>query len=138
MSLIRLIYSSHAELDLRLSDIKDILETARINNRASEICGMLFYNSRYFLQALEGEESRVRALYEKIAEDFRHDEVNIVSESFIEKPIFAEWSMGYSGNSKAVSETLSELNIDNDDLTLLNEEQCLLLLKNVADKQDSY
>lgn len=136
MSLIRLIYSSHAELDLRLSDVKDILETARTNNQSLQICGMLFYNSRYFLQALEGEEESVKALYAKISEDFRHDDVNIVSEETIDKPIFSDWTMGYSGNSAAVSETLAELNIDSDDLTLLNAEQCLLLLKNVGQHQD--
>ncbi|MFK7885354.1 MAG: BLUF domain-containing protein [Gammaproteobacteria bacterium] len=59
MSLIRLIYSSQAELDLRLTDVKEILETARANNQALGVCGMLFYNSKYFLQALEGEEGKV-------------------------------------------------------------------------------
>lgn len=136
MSLIRLIYSSHAELDLRLSDIKDILETARTNNEALEVCGMLFYNSRYFLQALEGDETNVKSLYAKIAEDFRHDSVNVVAETSIDKPMFSDWTMGYSGNSKAVSETLQKLNIDNDDLTLLNAEQCLQLLKSAGQHQD--
>lgn len=135
MNLIRLIYSSRAELDLRLSDVQEILHTARTNNRSQNVCGMLFYNSRYFLQALEGEEQNVKALYAKIAEDFRHDDLNVVSEVNITEPIFSDWTMGYSGNSQAVSETLHKLRIDNDDLTLLNGEQCLLLLKSIVQQQ---
>jgi len=136
MSLIRLIYSSQAELDLRLSDVKEILESARTNNQALGVCGMLFYNSRYFLQALEGEQEKVKILYDKIAEDFRHDGVNVVAEDTIENPIFSNWTMGYAGNSKAVSETLSRLDIDSDDLTALNAEQCLQLLVNVGEHQE--
>jgi len=136
MSLIRLIYSSQAELDLRLSDVKEILESARTNNQALGVCGMLFYNSKYFLQALEGEQDKVKILYDKIAEDFRHDGVNVVSEDSIDDPIFSNWTMGYAGNSKAVSETLSRLDIDSDDLTALNAEQCLQLLVNIGEHQE--
>ncbi len=136
MSLIRLIYSSQAELDLRLTDVKEILETARINNQALGVCGMLFYNSKYFLQALEGQKEKVQSLYNKIGEDFRHDGVNVVSEEVIDDPLFSNWTMGYAGNSKAVGETLSSLEIDSDDLTKLNADQCLKLLVSVGQHQE--
>lgn len=136
MSMIRLIYSSRAELDLRLSDVKEILETARTNNRALGVCGMLFYNSKYFLQALEGETEKVKALYDKIDEDFRHDGVNVVAETEIEEPLFANWTMGYAGNSKAVGQTLQNLGIDSDDLTQLDEEQCVQLLVSIGQHQE--
>ncbi len=136
MDLIRLIYSSQAELDLRLSDVKQILETARTNNDALDVCGMLFYNSKYFLQALEGEREKVQSLFEKIGEDFRHENVNVVSDEPIAETLFSDWTMGYAGNSKAVSETLNELEIESDDLTKLNAEQCLQLLVSVGAHQD--
>lgn len=136
MSLIRLVYSSQAELDLRLSDVKEILETARTNNRALGVCGMLFYNSKYFLQALEGDKDKVKSLYDKIGEDFRHDGVNVVSEDQIDDTLFSDWTMGYAGNSKAVGQTLSNLEIDSDDLTKLNAEQCLQLLVSIGEHQE--
>jgi len=136
MSKLRLIYTSEAELDLRLSDVKEILETARCNNQALGVCGMLYYNSKYFLQALEGDKEKVMQLYDKISEDFRHDGVHIVSKDAIDIEQFSNWTMGYAGNSKAVGETLTSLNIDSDDLTALNAEQALQLLVSVGDHQE--
>lgn len=135
MSLIRLIYTSHAELDLRLSDIKEILATARTNNHALDVCGMLFYNAKYFLQALEGEEQNVQSLFDKIAEDFRHEGVHIISREEITQPLFSDWSMGYTGNTVAVDDTLRSMDIDSDDLTQLNAQQCLTLLTKMGELQ---
>lgn len=128
MGLIRLIYSSHAGLDLRLSDVKQILETARSKNYALGVCGMLFYNSKYFLQALEGEEQTVQHIYNKIADDFRHDDLQVISQTSIEDTLFSHWAMGYAGNSKAVDDTLSNMGLASDDFTQLNPDQCLQLL----------
>ena len=49
MKLVRLVYYSHASREMSLSDLKSILDTARRNNQAEGICGMLSYEQQYFL-----------------------------------------------------------------------------------------
>jgi hypothetical protein len=56
---------------------------------------MLLYRSGYFIQALEGDAERVRALYDKIAKDPRHRNVLMVYNKPIEKRTFGSWSMGF-------------------------------------------
>lgn len=109
MKNIRLIYYSRATRDMSLADLKDILETARDNNGGLNICGMLCYDQRYFLQALEGEREAVNELYLDISDDPRHDEVVIISYDEISDPVFPEWQMGYAGSSSEFSELLQEL-----------------------------
>jgi hypothetical protein len=76
-------------------DIQDILAKARAFNGANDITGMLLYRSGYFIQALEGDAERVRALYDKIAKDPRHRNVLMVYNKPIEKRTFGSWSMGF-------------------------------------------
>jgi hypothetical protein len=79
MKLVRLLYYSRASREMSLSDLKDILGTARENNGSIDVCGMLCYDKLYFLQALEGERETVNELYLDIADDPRHDEIVIIS-----------------------------------------------------------
>jgi hypothetical protein len=76
-------------------DITDILTTARKFNASQEITGMLLYRTGYFIQALEGEADRVKALYEKIANDPRHKNVLLIYNNPIQKRAFGDWSMGF-------------------------------------------
>lgn len=109
MNLIRLVYYSRASREMSLSDLKSILEVARSNNDSLEICGMLSYDQQYFLQALEGERSAVNELYLDIADDPRHDEINIISYEYIDAPCFKQWQMGYAGSSAEFTRLLSDL-----------------------------
>lgn len=45
------------------------------------------------VQTLEGEESTVRALYEKIAVDRRHEAVTLLEAQAVDRRAFAKWSM---------------------------------------------
>ncbi|WP_136678725.1 BLUF domain-containing protein [Neptunomonas sp. XY-337] len=105
---VRLVYYSKATRDMSLSDLRDILQTARDNNGDVDVCGMLCYDNRYFLQALEGERAVVNELYLDIADDARHDEIIIISYAEVEKPTFEQWKMGYSAGSDAFYRLLKE------------------------------
>jgi len=109
MKLVRLLYYSRASREMSLADLKDILGTARDNNSSIDVCGMLCYDKRYFLQALEGERETVNELYLDIADDPRHDEVVIISYDEVPTTIFPQWQMGYAGSSAKFSELLKTL-----------------------------
>ena len=110
MRQVRLIYFSKATRDMSLADLKSILDVARENNAGQGICGMLCYENRYFLQALEGPRDEVNELYLDIIDDPRHDEAIIVSYDEIGSAMFPSWTMGYSAGSAKFSEILKSLN----------------------------
>ncbi|MEO1474160.1 MAG: BLUF domain-containing protein [Pseudomonadota bacterium] len=91
----RLVYVSTAIDDLGDEDVASILDVSESNNHERYITGFLAHNGRSFMQALEGEEQEVRALYETIVADPRHvGVVQIVGEK-IEKRAFESWAMNY-------------------------------------------
>ena len=109
MKLVRLVYYSRASREMSLSDLKNILGTARDNNDDIDVCGMLCYDQLYFLQALEGDRETVNELYLDIADDPRHDDVVIISYNEITEQIFPNWQMGYAGSSAQFTQLLKEL-----------------------------
>jgi len=57
---------------------------------------MLLYVQGVFMQVLEGTEAAVKDLfYEKIAQDERHEKVNVVLGGKLEKRNFKNWTMGF-------------------------------------------
>lgn len=95
MGLISLIYVSIETRPMTPQDITAILEKAREFNAKENITGMLLYRNGYFIQALEGEEDRVRALYDKIKRDERHANVLMIYDKPIQERSFGNWSMGF-------------------------------------------
>lgn len=130
---IRLVYYSVATRDMSLLDVQQILDVARPNNDSLQICGMLCYEQRYFLQALEGEREAVNELYLSIAEDSRHDEVTIISYEEVEQPLFTQWQMGFAPASDHFYSLLSELGQNTFDPSALSSEQALTLLKRMSE-----
>jgi hypothetical protein len=91
----QLLYTSKAVTPFKEDDIAKLLDIARLNNSKKLITGMLLYCNGNFIQLLEGNEQLVTELYEIIAKDPRHTEINKVFENQIERPQFPDWSMGY-------------------------------------------
>lgn len=96
MGLISIVYVSEATKSVTDSDLKDILEIARITNQALNITGMLLHRDKYFIQVLEGDEQDVIPLYKKIAQDPRHTRVFLVYKTEIKARAFENWSMGFN------------------------------------------
>lgn len=95
MSLVNVIYASTAVPDLKLVDLEQILEASVRNNKPCDITGMLIYIGGGFLQALEGEDAVVNAMYRKIESDPRHQNIVLIERSPIESRSFPTWSMGF-------------------------------------------
>jgi hypothetical protein len=89
------IYSSRASAVIRDAEVQALLASARRNNAAQGITGMLLFIEGSFFQVLEGSEDAVDRIYEVIARDPRHDRVTQIIREPIAQRSFAEWSMGF-------------------------------------------
>jgi hypothetical protein len=91
----RLIYHSHSRIapDQSTSELGAIFTTARRNNRRLGITGALVVTDDAFVQALEGDESAVRDLYDNISRDTRHERVTVLEEGIVGGRTFGRWAM---------------------------------------------
>lgn len=93
--LFALMYSSHAAAGVDQSTLDQILEFARANNARLGITGILLFRQGRFFQYLEGAENDVRALYDDICKDSRHDRLRVLMQKPVDERKFSEWSMGH-------------------------------------------
>jgi len=92
-----LIYASEVRDDLGTTEVKEILAVSQRNNARDRVTGALIFNSRYFLQWLEGERADVTRVYNRIAADNRHTKAVILCYQDAVCRQFPNWSMGYMG-----------------------------------------
>lgn len=110
MKIFQLIYRSFAEIGFKLEDMGQILEACTRNNPGLNITGMLLYKDGIFLQMIEGKESDVRFLYDKITRDKRHAALTIYHEAEAESRSFPNWSMVYKDLSELDKDLSSKFN----------------------------
>lgn len=72
-----------------------ILTASRRNNARDNLSGLLFFNGRRFLQALEGTDTLVDATFARIQADPRHYALIVLSMRQIETREFGQWAMAY-------------------------------------------
>lgn len=84
-------YSGHKN-DFK-SDVRKIVEEAKVHNAKSDICGVLIINDGRFLQILEGEQEDLSSLMGKIQKDNRHKNVDILVDQSVETRSFDDWNM---------------------------------------------
>lgn len=104
--LVRLIYASRTANPQVGQPADDILTQARRNNATLGITGVLCYDGRIFLQALEGGRAAVNALYRIIQQDLRHTDVVLLHYEEITERIFGGWTMGLINSAKLNSSVL--------------------------------
>ena len=92
--LVRLMYASRATQAVNQEELLAILRKSKANNPAVGITGVLCFSEGIYLQALEGGRSAVNKLYNRIAADPRHSDVELLSYEEIGERRFAGWSMG--------------------------------------------
>lgn len=90
-----LVYVSQATHDFQDDELSDLLASSRRNNAQQGITGLLLYESRLFMQALEGPRTAVEALYQRIRRDPRHTDVHIICEDHIQSRNFGPWRMAF-------------------------------------------
>ena len=101
----QLFYVSNAKYGLGDRDMESILAASRRNNRALDVTGLLIYADGVFIQVLEGAEETVDQLYDKIAQDVRHDYVVVISDQACDERTFPRWAMAHlSGSAETVGE----------------------------------
>ena len=92
--LVRLMYASRAVPAVDQEELLSILRKSKSNNPGVGITGVLCFSEGIFLQVLEGGRSAVNQLYNRIAADTRHTQVELLSYDEIGERRFAGWSMG--------------------------------------------
>jgi hypothetical protein len=86
-------YTSLARLDLQESDLEDIHLIAREQNSVDGITGLLVFNGTHFLQIIEGSESAIEDLIERLRKDPRHTGFEIRDRRKVDARSFPDWSM---------------------------------------------
>ena len=92
--LVRLMYVSRAVPAVDQEELLAILRKSKANNPQQGITGVLCFSEGIFLQVLEGGRSAVNRLYNRIACDERHTQVELLGYEEIGERRFAGWAMG--------------------------------------------
>jgi hypothetical protein len=95
MALYEIIYTSLASHDLSPEELAHLLDKARAFNVSQGITGMMIYHRREFMQLLEGEQAVVQALYDRIANDPRHQQLRKIWDGPIRERGFSDWGMAF-------------------------------------------
>ncbi len=92
----RLIYASESTEALTPASVQTIVDHARTANERHQLTGMLVFDSRCFLQALEGRREAVSEVFCRIAADPRHRRVVLMDVLPVDERLFGNWTMGYA------------------------------------------
>lgn len=74
-SLFQIVYVSTAAVSWSDQELRELLEGSHKRNTRAGVTGLLLYKDGQFMQALEGREPVVRALFSKISRDPRHHHI---------------------------------------------------------------
>ena len=116
--LLRMVYISTSTTPMTDHDagvpieIGRILMQSRKNNPKLEVGGVLYHSNDYFFQCLEGEQDVVNDLYQKIATDPRHKDVQTLSVKRIHRRRFADWSMKYVASEDRINRLVKGFGLD--------------------------
>lgn len=116
--LIQLVYASKSKLPPSSQEvgvepgIARILTQSRRNNTPQEIGGVLCYGNGFFFQCLEGDREAVEALYQRICQDDRHEQVTLLRSRPVAKRYFNQWAMKYLMLDRRVNAELKRLGLD--------------------------
>ena len=70
-----------------------ILSSARRNNPRDNVTGALICRHDLYLQLIEGPPAAIDILYQRIADDDRHDDVRLLMTADIGERMFPDWAM---------------------------------------------
>lgn len=91
--MIQLTYTSSSTAAVGDGEVETILTVSRRNNSSAGVTGLLLYNGRRFLQALEGDDEAVETIFERIKCDPRHRALVLLSSHNIIERAFGTWAM---------------------------------------------
>ena len=91
----QMVYYSEAQKEFSEQELIDLLTLANRHNKAKGITGCLIYANNKFMQILEGEESVVRDLYQRIEKDPRHKNIITLVNMLVNNKMFPDWGMAF-------------------------------------------
>lgn len=112
--LTRIIYISRSTFKSSTSNtviepnVGRILAQSRINNHRNGLVGVLYFGDGCFFQCLEGEESAVSRLYERLKLDKRHKDIKLISQEKISSLSYGEWAMKFVPIEKDMTRLLEQ------------------------------
>ena len=89
----QLLYRSRADIEVSPVILACIGHQAEERNPTLGITGLLCHQDGMFIQVLEGPRSAVELMMEKIADDGRHHEIEVISRRDIPEREFGQWAM---------------------------------------------
>jgi hypothetical protein len=104
--LVRLLYASRTPKEIDNSVIESIISQSKAHNPGAGVTGILCYSGKIFMQVLEGNRREVTKLYNQIAADSRHSDVEILLFEDIVERRFSNWTMGQVNLAKINPSTL--------------------------------
>ncbi len=104
--LVRLLYASRAIEAVSTDTVQQIMRQSHAHNPANGITGILCHSERVFIQVLEGGRAAVNALYARLLEDPRHEDVMLLHYEEINERRYAGWTMGQANLAKVNPSTL--------------------------------
>ncbi len=90
-----LVYTSVARAPFSPAELGQLLTGSRAQNALCGITGLLLHAGGTFVQLLEGDETSVRGIFEKISADERHHGVVVLLEERIPERCCEGWSMAF-------------------------------------------
>lgn len=91
----RMLYISTAAGPITTAVTGTILRSAQRHNPSNGITGVLCQGQGVYLQVLEGERSQVEALYARIAQDKRHQNMVLRQQEDIRSRRYGKWTMAH-------------------------------------------
>lgn len=88
-------YISEQSHMLSDKDVENLLVQSRASNKTKGITGLLIYFEGVFTQFLEGPQTEIDALYQKIAKDRRHKQLRELFSGTTTARFYGDWSMAY-------------------------------------------
>lgn len=111
-ALYRAIYCSKISPAASSQAVGDILRSARKNNPAKDITGVLLFSDRRFIQILEGTRDQIDQILKVIGQDDRHYDMEVFTRSAIAARSFPDWSMAYIGEQADITEITGLLTVE--------------------------
>ena len=90
-----IIYKSKAQPSFNITEVKEMLQGAKVFNREHNITGIIVYYDTYFIQLIEGNKEIIESLYKNIKSDKRHYNVDTILCKESKKSLWNTWSMAF-------------------------------------------
>ncbi|RZA35183.1 MAG: BLUF domain-containing protein [Lysobacteraceae bacterium] len=107
-NLFALTYLSRATRELLPEELDAIRLQARLFNAAEQVTGVLLHGEGRFFQLLEGPETSVRKVLDRLSHAQAHKGIHLLSQGPIVDRSFASWHMGFAHAPRSVMQGLSQ------------------------------